>query len=511
MGCFRKRSKAFTLTELLVVVLVLGVLAGVAVPKFKRVLETRKTGEAESMLAAVRTEQEHRCVMGNRYLGEDKKNKLTVLANASTSKNYTYTLTNQGAIATAKGGNYTLQIPSYKEGVVCCSGDGCSALNKNYPNCNDLVATVDECTAEGGSSGGETPEPEACVPESTTSHFDIGSGTDGSGTCYKSHKKTCDEEGNAHWTETLNYCECDNSGYTWDGSTETCVKAEKQCSGPSTQSVSISHGTCTQNRTCNTSTGNWSEWQTDESTCSCDDGYTWDGSTETCVKKKCPYQEGDQTEVYKDERIAFGYCTRKYKVCDTTTGQWDYTDDDDYDNDYSNCRCDSGYTWREASKQCVSDCAMSSSDCQGSGWGEQYGNWSIDQATCTCKCTGCTAPYDKCWVETSNGKVYGTVTYSSCNKETCGWDVLKCTTPQGNEWVYKGPVIGSKSWFEDADNGGRSGHSCSKVGDTNVYSSFTSSTSGPCGVGSGGCFFGERVECESKPPYDYTSSFEIGS
>ena len=57
-------KKAFTLTELLMVVLVLGILAAVATPKMKQVLETRKTTEAEEMLSAVRTEQEMRCSLG---------------------------------------------------------------------------------------------------------------------------------------------------------------------------------------------------------------------------------------------------------------------------------------------------------------------------------------------------------------------------------------------------------------------------------------------------------------
>ena len=53
------KKRAFTLPELLVVVIVLGTLATVAVPKFTRVLETRKTAEAENMLSAVRTDQEN--------------------------------------------------------------------------------------------------------------------------------------------------------------------------------------------------------------------------------------------------------------------------------------------------------------------------------------------------------------------------------------------------------------------------------------------------------------------
>ncbi len=46
-------KKAFTLTELLVVVIVIGVLSAVVLPKFSKVIETRKTTEAEELMAAV--------------------------------------------------------------------------------------------------------------------------------------------------------------------------------------------------------------------------------------------------------------------------------------------------------------------------------------------------------------------------------------------------------------------------------------------------------------------------
>ena len=55
----QRKKKAFTLTELLVVVIVIGVLAAVVLPKFSKVIETRKTTEAEELMAAVRTEQEN--------------------------------------------------------------------------------------------------------------------------------------------------------------------------------------------------------------------------------------------------------------------------------------------------------------------------------------------------------------------------------------------------------------------------------------------------------------------
>ena len=139
-------KKAFTLTELLVVVLVLGVLAGVAVPKMKQVLETRKTGEAEEILSAVRTEQEQRCVMGKDYLIDIDKSDF--FSSAKRSKHYNYKLDyDGGASANSKEKDYTIRM-FYKTGGFCCEGAGCAQLNKNYPNCEDMPKVQDECLPE---------------------------------------------------------------------------------------------------------------------------------------------------------------------------------------------------------------------------------------------------------------------------------------------------------------------------------------------------------------------------
>ena len=151
-GAMKFWKKAFTLTELLVVVIVLGVLAAVAVPKFSRVLETRRTTEAENMLSAVRMEQEKRCTLGKKYTGDFAD--ISTVAYAKTgpaeakSSNYTYKLTTVGVEANRADSNYTLKIPSYKSGELCCSGEGCEALNKSYPDCATIAAVSDECAAD---------------------------------------------------------------------------------------------------------------------------------------------------------------------------------------------------------------------------------------------------------------------------------------------------------------------------------------------------------------------------
>ena len=64
------KKKAFTLTELLVVVLIIGILSSIVLPKFTKTLETRKVTEAEDIMAAVRNEQEARCTLGKDYTGD---------------------------------------------------------------------------------------------------------------------------------------------------------------------------------------------------------------------------------------------------------------------------------------------------------------------------------------------------------------------------------------------------------------------------------------------------------
>ncbi len=150
------KKKAFTLTELLVAVVIIGVLSAIVLPKFTKVLETRKTGEAEEMLAAVRNEQEARCMLDKPYVTQEQQSQRHLLASMpkNTGTNFSYTLTNTGIEAQRTEGDYTLSIPSYTDGRICCSGSGCDKLDKDYPKCTDLQAKSDyvqtnlECVAD---------------------------------------------------------------------------------------------------------------------------------------------------------------------------------------------------------------------------------------------------------------------------------------------------------------------------------------------------------------------------
>ena len=134
------KKQGFTLTELLVVIVVIATLASIVIPKYSKMLDTRKTNEAENMLSALRTEQEYFCQMGKKYISLDDSRVLP----SKNTKNYTFSSLNegQGVQAQAAVGAYTLQMPYYADGRICCSGTGCGELNKNYPSCTTAFTTA---------------------------------------------------------------------------------------------------------------------------------------------------------------------------------------------------------------------------------------------------------------------------------------------------------------------------------------------------------------------------------
>ncbi len=191
-----KNKRAFTLTELLIVVIVIGVLSAVTLPKFNRVIENRKVTEAEEMMSAVRTEQERRCTLDQNYT-TNFDSLSDVIASANT-KNYTYSLQSQGISAKSNSGDYTLKILSYEDGSYCCTGAGCKKLNKNYPDCDTLSFPTSNCVGTEGSEPGEPEEPVA--PECTNGQVKGSQACNGCGT------QTTQKCVGGKWTNVLGTC-----------------------------------------------------------------------------------------------------------------------------------------------------------------------------------------------------------------------------------------------------------------------------------------------------------------
>ncbi len=186
------KKKAFTLTELLVVVVIIGTLAAVVLPKFTQVLESRRTTEAENIMRAVRSEQEARCTLDKSYTAQPSE-----LASfpAHGGSNYTYVLNDRGISAVSTHKNYTLLMPSYRTGEICCDGDDCGSLGKGYSAC--IVRVVaDECAATDVPAGPE-PEPEP-------------------GCQLKDYERSCSEVlNNDNWSGTIEYIVNDDcTGHT---------------------------------------------------------------------------------------------------------------------------------------------------------------------------------------------------------------------------------------------------------------------------------------------------------
>ena len=201
-------KRAFTLTELLIVVIVIGVLSAVTLPKFNRVIENRKVTEAEEMMSAVRTEQERRCTLDQNYT-TNFDSLSDVIASANT-KNYTYSLQSQGISAKSNSGDYTLKILSYEDGSYCCTGEGCKKLNKNYPDCATLSFPTSNCVGtEGGvipPGPGPTPtEPIHPIPPHVTPECADGA-VQGSQTCNGCGTQTTQKCVNGQWEDVLGSC-----------------------------------------------------------------------------------------------------------------------------------------------------------------------------------------------------------------------------------------------------------------------------------------------------------------
>jgi len=93
------RKKGFTLVELLIVVIIIGILATIAVPQYSKMVEKTKMAEAKSILGSIMTAQELYNVEHGEYT--DDVNDLMVELPADTSMRHYYVYDVDAASTTA--------------------------------------------------------------------------------------------------------------------------------------------------------------------------------------------------------------------------------------------------------------------------------------------------------------------------------------------------------------------------------------------------------------------------
>lgn len=273
----QRLNKAFTLTELLVTVLIIGVLAAVAFPKFTRVIETRKTSEAEKILTAIRMEQEKRCSLDKPYAGHfDKLGDLVAAAEKTPqaqTAHYIYRLQEKGVIAQSSEKDYMLSIPSYADGRLCCSGVYCQSLNKDYPLCDQMsgiktapcAAPVCEVARECSPGDAENKSCECGVLTrtcNTSCQWGAYTGACWSPSGARTETKDCSQiQSNLRGTATR-YCTATCSGVpscpAW--SVTGCTACLAPSGEPTVQNCPEGY-TGTQTRTWNASACAWNAWQ----------------------------------------------------------------------------------------------------------------------------------------------------------------------------------------------------------------------------------------------------------
>jgi type IV pilus assembly protein PilE len=98
--------KGFTLIELMIVVLIIGIIAAVAVPSYQEYIDEGRRAEGVAFAKEILSLQETHFMQYNQYATAISGAGATALGVANTSENGDYTATLPGATAT----NFTIQV-----------------------------------------------------------------------------------------------------------------------------------------------------------------------------------------------------------------------------------------------------------------------------------------------------------------------------------------------------------------------------------------------------------------
>ncbi len=377
----KKSKKGFTLTEVLVVVLIIGVISAIAYPVYTKSINKSRAVEAINLLEMVRNKQIANYARKGEYLPTFKDmGQLTSNAAAEVKTEGDSILTVNGkyelamnnatncmsaAYVPAKGKPAIFTFSSsYEDAGLGCDGDVCKTFgnivgsSSSVCNCGDkscsspynLNAKTCACDCplactEGGchDKNPARTETQAC-------------GYNNSGTQSRVCPESCSSECNTSWGA----CEGADKGECTPGEEKDCAIGILSRPGKQTCQNNFTWGECepfgtdcnynskpqasrecgtkcgieTATLTCDYNTGNWQvQWSGScmheqvcdkgspncSNACQCDSGYTWDGTA--CIQdaKDCdPASKPAESQPCGDK------CGTQSRVisCDTATGKW---------------------------------------------------------------------------------------------------------------------------------------------------------------------------------------------
>lgn len=433
------KKSGFTLTEVLVVVLVISVLAAMAYPIYTKSATKSRAVEAINLLEMVRNKQLIKFARDKEYytevssLGQLTTNKSQESINGQELKvnNYTVSLNSSKKCVTAtydKGNTKFSFSSGYESTGLGCTGDICSSFGNIVGGASDVC----NCNGLAACGSGFTRNVNTCACECSLCIVD---GACQAPTQTQETSRSCGNGG----TQTRSCTASCNGGSCgeWGPCTgQSCPASSK----PAESEACGNCGTRTRTVTCDNATGTWStgSWGscgtegvcTPNQTQACGNGGTqictsscqWSSS---CVETPCP-----------------ATCADGFIRTSATTG-----------NSATCCSCPSPKTIKMQSGAC-----------------DPSGNCQADKMICACPNT---ADHTKC---TSTGGTWNDTT-CSCNCPDSGFHPFDSTTgcacPSGKEWrnwrYYTGnppkQCICSNAIDENANAGGACSNSFSTSND----------------------------------------------
>ena len=313
----REKRKGFTLTELLVVIVVIAVLSAIAMPIYTKAITRSRAGDALKVLSLASAKQEVYLHNNDRFannfneLGAPVKGLSGNTGETKQLGHFEFAMDNSCIVAIRTADNYRI-YRNFDTQEIGCVGGGCSVIASLVPEKN-VGCELKDIEDNGDGNAGKV-KATLCTPTTTT--------TDG---CDGGRIKTCGANG--MWGS----CHCP-SGLSWNGS--TCGACDEGTKPAESDTCGGGSGTQTRMVTCDSSTWTWTwgPW-----TCTCPPG-TQLNSSGVCSSMVCTPNETRACGSGKGTAICNRQPPVPPQVCDDSGGAGTQTCNGD-GSGWGPCQC----------------------------------------------------------------------------------------------------------------------------------------------------------------------------